>query len=84
MQEATREYRDLVDSKLCKTSSIKENYQDQYSIPKEYTTVIYKSDNKSLKQVDFNSCNCENDSSFEVESSSRSNFVCCKCGKKGN
>ena len=48
VQEATREYRDLVNSKQWETDTIKEKYQDQ-------PEVIEQSVNKYLNQVGFNS-----------------------------
>ena len=49
VQEATREYRDLVDSKWWEPATSKEKYQDQPSLPKAYTVAIEQSINKSLK-----------------------------------
>ena len=40
VQEATREYRDLVDSKRWEPATSKEKSQDQPSIPKAYTVAI--------------------------------------------
>ena len=53
VQEATQEYRDLVDSKRWETAASKEKSQDQPSLPKAYTVAIEQSINKALKQVDF-------------------------------
>ena len=55
VQEATREYRDLVDSKQWEPATSKEKSQDQPSLPKAYTVYIEQSINKALKQVDFKS-----------------------------
>ena len=55
VQEATREYRDLVDSKQWEPATSKEKSQDQPSLPKAYTVAIEQSINKYLKQVDFKS-----------------------------
>ena len=52
VQEATREYRNLVDSKRQELATSKENSQDQPLIPKAYTVAIEQSINKALKQVD--------------------------------
>ena len=40
VQEATREYRDLVNSKRWKPATSKEKSQEQHSLPKEYTVSI--------------------------------------------
>ena len=40
VQEATREYRDLVDSKRWEPATSKEKSQDQHSLPKAYTVAI--------------------------------------------
>ena len=40
LQEATREYRDLVDSKRWEPATSKENSQDQPSLQKAYTVAI--------------------------------------------
>ena len=53
VQEATREYRNHVDSKRWEPITSKEKSQDQPSLPKAYTLVIEQSINKALKQVDF-------------------------------
>ena len=53
VQEATREYRDLVDSKRWEPSTRKEKYKYQPSLPKAYNVAIEQSINKALKQVDF-------------------------------
>ena len=53
VQEATREYRDLVDSKRWEPTTSKEKSQDKPSLPKSYTVAIEQSINKALKQVDF-------------------------------
>ena len=55
VQEATREYHDLVYSNQWDLATGKDKYQDQPSLPKAYTVAIENLVNKSLKQVDFNS-----------------------------
>ena len=55
VQEATREYRNLVDSKRWEPATSKEKSQDQPSLPKAYTVAIEQSIKKALKQVDFKS-----------------------------
>ena len=53
VQEATKEYHDLVDSKRWEPPTSKEKSQDQPSLPKAYTVAIEQYINKALKQVDF-------------------------------
>ena len=53
VQEATLEYRDLVDSKRWKPATSTENSQEQPSLSKAYTVDIGQSINRSLKQVYF-------------------------------
>ena len=84
VQESTREYRDLVDSKRWERATSKEKSQDQPSLPKTYTVAIEQSINKALKQVDFKSCRSGNDSRSGRSSSVRSDKTCHKCGKKGH
>ena len=55
VQEATREYRDLLDSKRWEPATNKEKSQDQPSLQKAYNVAIEQSINKALKQVDFKS-----------------------------
>ena len=62
VQEATREYRDLVDSKQWEPSTSKEKSWDQPSLPKAYTVAIEQLINKALKQVDFKSRRSGNNS----------------------
>ena len=83
VQEDTREYRDLVDSKRWEPATSKEKSQYQHSLPKVYTVVIEKSINKDLKHVDFKSRCSGNCSGSGRESSARSDITCHKCGKKG-
>ena len=84
VQEATREYRNLVDSKRWEPATSKEKSQDQPSLPKAYTVAIKHSINKSLNQVDFK-CRCSvNSSGSGRGSSARSDMTCHKCGKKGH
>ena len=51
VQEATREYRDLVDSKRWEPATSKEKYQYQPSLRKAYTVVIEQSIKKALKHI---------------------------------
>ena len=83
VQEATHEYRDLVDSKRLEPATIKEKYQDQPSLPKAYTVAIEQSINKALKQVDFKIRHSGNGSGSGGGSSARSDMTFHKCGKKG-
>ena len=55
VQEVTREYRDLVDSKRWEPATSKVKSQDQPSLLKAYTVAIEQSINKALKQIDFKS-----------------------------
>ena len=55
VQEATQEYRDIVDSKRWEPATTKEKSQDQPSLPKAYTVNIEKLINKALRQVNFKS-----------------------------
>ena len=85
LQETTREYRDLVDSKRWEPDTSKEKSQDQPSLPKAYTVAIEQSINKALKQVDFKILRSGNDSGSGRGSSARSdNGNYHKCGKKGH
>ena len=52
VQEATREHRDLVESKRWEQTTSKEKSQGKPSLPKAYTMSIEQSINKALKQVD--------------------------------
>ena len=49
VQEATREYRDLVDSKRWEPAASKEKSQDKASLSKAYNVAIEQSINKVLK-----------------------------------
>ena len=84
VQEATREYRDLVDSKWWEPATSKEKSQDQPSLPKAYTVAIEQLINKALKQVNFKIRSSGNGSGSGRGSSSRSDKTCHKCGKKGH
>ena len=64
VQDATREYHDLVDSKRWEPATIKEKSQEQTSIQKSYNVAIEQSINKYLKQVHFKSRNSGNNSGF--------------------
>ena len=84
VQEATQEYRDLVDSKRWKLATIKGKSQYQPSLPKAYTVYIEQSINKTLKQV-YLKIRCSlNGSGSGRGSSVRPNITCHKCGKKGH
>ena len=83
VQEATREYRNLVDSKRWEPATSKEKSKDQPSLPKVYTAAIEQSINKALKQVYFKSRRSGNGSGSGRGSSARSDITCHKCGKKG-
>ena len=84
VQEATREYRDIVDSKRWEPATSKEKSQDQPSLPKAYTVAIEQSINKDLKQVDFKSRCSGNVSGSGKGSFAKSDGKCHKCGKKGH
>ena len=62
VQDATREYRDLVDSKRWEPATGKETFRDQPTLPRSYTVAIGQSINKALKQVGFKSRHSGNDS----------------------
>ena len=55
VQEATREWRNLVYSKQWEPTTSKEKSQYQPSLPKAYTVAIEQLINKALKQVGFKS-----------------------------
>ena len=82
VQEATREYLDIVDSKGWEPATSKEKSQDQPSLLKAYTVVIEQSKNKALKQVNFKSRRSGNGSGYGRGSFARSYITCHKCGKK--
>ena len=84
VQEATREYRDLVDSKLWEPATSKEKSQDQPSLLKAYTVAIEQSINKALKQVDFKICCSGNGSGSGKGSFAKSDRKYHNCGKKGH
>ena len=84
VQEATREYRNLVDSKRWEPATSKEKSQDQPLLPKAYTVAIEQSINKALKQVDFKSLRSGNGIGSGKGSFARSDGKCHKCGKKGH
>ena len=84
VQEATREYRDLADSKRWKPTTSKEKSQDQPSLPKAYTVAIEQSIKKALKQVDFKIHCSGNGSGSGKGSSASSDITCHKFGKKGH
>ena len=84
VQEATQEYRDLVDSKRWELAIRKENSQDQPSLPKAYTVAIDQYINKALRQVDSKILLSGNSSSSGGELSIRSDMTCHRCGKKGH
>ena len=84
VQEAMREYRDLVDSKRWEPATSKEKSQDQPSLPKAYTVAIEHSINKALKQVDFKIRRSGDGSGSVKGSFTRSDGKCHKCGKRGH
>ena len=84
VQEATREYHDLVDSKRWEPATSKEKSQYQSSLLKAYTVAIEQSINKALKQVDFKSHHSGNGSGSGKGSFAMSDGKCHKCGKKGH
>ena len=83
VQEATQEYRDLVDSKLWEPATSKEKSQYQPSLTKAYNMTIEQLINKALKQVYFKRRRSGNISGSGRGSSARSDITCHKCGKKG-
>ena len=81
VQEATREYRNLVDSNWWEPATSKEKSQFKPSLPKAYIVVIEQLINKDLKQVDFKS-RCSGFYSGSVGGSYvKSNVTCHKCDK---
>ena len=84
VKEATREYRDLVDSKQWEPATSKEKSQYQPFLPKAYTVAIEHSINKALKQVNLKSRCSGNGSGSGRGSSARSDITCHRCGKKGH
>ena len=82
VQEATREYRDIVDSKRWEPATSKEKSQNSPLLPKEYNVAIKQPINKALKQVDFKSRHSGNVSGSGIGSFARSYMTCHKCGKK--
>ena len=84
VQEATREYRDLVDLNWWEPTTSKEKYQDQPSLPNAYTVTIEQPIKKALNQVDFNSLRSGNVSGSGRGSSARSDITCHTCGKRGH
>ena len=84
VQEATREYRNLVDSNRWEPATSKEKSQDQPSLPKTYNVVIERSTNKALDQIGFKSRRSENVSGSGRGSSAMSDITCHKCGKKSH
>ena len=84
VQEATREYHDLVDSKRWEPATSKKKSPDQPSLPKAYTVAIEQSINKALKQVNFKSGRSGNGSGSGKGSFAKSDGKCHKCGKKGH
>ena len=82
VQEATCEYRELVDSKQWEPATRKEKSQGQPSLPNSYTVAIDQLVNKYLKQVGFKSFRNLNVSGYGVGSSVKSNLTCHKFDKK--
>ena len=72
VQKATRENRNLVDSKRWELAISKEKSQYQSSLPKSYTVAIEHSIKKALKHVDFKSQRSVNGSGSVRGSSARS------------
>ena len=64
IQEVTREYYDIVDSKWWEPATRKEKSQDQPSLQKAYPVDIEKSINKYLKQVDLKNQHSGNGSGY--------------------
>ena len=84
VQEATQEYRDIMDSKRWELATSKEKSQDQTSLPNAYTVDIEQSINKALKQVYFKSRRSGNGSGSGRGSYARSDITCHEYGKKGH
>ena len=84
VQEATRKYLNLVDSKQWEPATSKEKSRDQPSLTKSYTLSIEQSINMDLKQVNFKSRHSGNDIGSGRGSSTRSDKTFHKCGKKGH
>ena len=82
VQEATCEYRDIVDSKWREPDTSKKKSQYQPSLPKAYMVAIEKFSNKALKKVDFKSRRSGNSSGSGGDSSVKLNVTFHKCGKK--
>ena len=83
IQEVTREYYDIVDSKWWEPATRKEKSQDQPSLPKACTVAICHSFNNYLNQVGFKSRRSGNCSGSRGLSSDRSNVTLHKFVKKG-
>ena len=75
IQEDTQEYRYLVHSKHWELATIKENSQDQTSLPNVYTMFVEQSSNKALKQVYFKILRSGNGSGSGRGSSARSDIT---------
>ena len=84
VQEATREYRDIFDSKRWEPAISKENSQYQPLLPNAYDMVVEQLIKKALKQVYFKRFRSGNGSGSERGSSARSDITCHECGKKGH
>ena len=84
VQDATQEYRDLVDSKQWEPATGKETFRDQPTLPKSYTVAIGQSINKALKKVYFKSRHSGNVSGSRRGSSAKSDITFHKWGKKGH
>ena len=65
VQDATREYWNLVDSKRWEPNTGKEKSKDQPSLPRAYTVAIDNFINNFLNQVDFTSLCSGNDVALE-------------------
>ena len=84
VQESTRKYHDLVDSKRWEPTTSKEKSQDQTPLLKAYTVAIEQAINKALNQVDDKIRRSGNGNGSGKGSSARSDITCHKCGKKGH
>ena len=73
----------FVNSKQWEPATVKENYQYQPSLQKEYNVAIDQLINMYLKKVDFKSRHSGNGDGSGGGSSVKSDMTCHKCGKKG-
>ena len=82
LQDATREYCNIVNQKRREPATGKVKSQEQTSLPKTYTVAIEQSTNKALKQIQFKSRQKIVDIFTGRESHIKSYVTCHKCGKK--